>query len=420
MKATAKKSYRNKIKNIKGKGKSKEELLKEIEELQQRIDDLEKLSNKPQNIKEETEQQYPELLEEPVTTCTLKKTVVNEQILREINNPQKATKRLFEIKGNYEKICSIIPNALIIADEKGKIIFWNKAAEKIFGYTSEEALNNDLFDILIPSEYHQFFKEGFNRFKDTGEGPIIGKPSEFIAKKKNGNNFPIEITLSAIEVDKKWHSVAIIRDISERKRIEKSLIRTHQKLEGMLNNAVNTLVKIIELRDSYTSGHQKRVSELAVAIARKMELNEKEVKLIKIAALVHDIGKAGIPSEILNKPSKLTELEFNLIQAHPQAGYNILKEVNFPWPVEEIILQHHERIDGSGYPRRLKDDEIMVEARIIAVADVVDAMSSHRPYRPALGIKKALEEISQNRDILYDPKVADTCLKLFRKKKFKF
>jgi len=387
--------------------------------LQQRINDLEKLSDKPQNIQDETEQ-YPEPLEDPVTTCTLKRTVVNEQILQEIDNPQKTTKRLLEIKRNYEKIGAIIPNAFIIADEKGKIIFWNKAAEKIFGYSSEETLNNDLLSILIPSKYHQSFKKGFNRFKNSGEGSIIEKTSEFIAKRKNGVNFPIEISLSAIKIDKKWHSVAIIQDISERKRMEESLIQTHQKLEEMLNNAVNTLVKIIELRDSYTSGHQKRVSELAVAIARKMELSKKEVKLIKIAALVHDIGKAGIPSEILNKPSKLTELEFNLIQAHPQAGYNILKEVSFPWPVGEIILQHHERIDGSGYPRRLKDNKILVEARIIAVADVVEAMSSHRPYRPALGIKKALEEIFQKRDILYDPKVVDTCLKLFREKKFKF
>jgi len=136
--------------------------------------------------------------------------------------------------------------------------------------------------------------------------------------------------------------------------------------------------------------------------------------------LVHDIGKAAIPAEILNKPNKLARVEYNLIRTHSQTGYDILKDINFPWAVEEIVLQHHERIDGSGYPRGLKDDEILIEARIIAVADVVETMSSHRPYRPAVGIKEALEEISQNRSILYDPKVADTCLNLFRKKKFEF
>ncbi|HDP37153.1 MAG TPA: HD-GYP domain-containing protein [Candidatus Atribacteria bacterium] len=188
----------------------------------------------------------------------------------------------------------------------------------------------------------------------------------------------------------------------------------------MLDNTVNALVKIIGLRDPYTSGHQKRVSKLAVAIARELEISEKKVKLIKIATLIHDIGKATVPMEILNKPAKLARIEYNLIKAHPQIGYDILKDINFPWAVEEVVLQHHERIDGSGYPRGLKEDEILIGAKIIAMADVVETMFSHRPYRPALGIKKALEEISQNRGILYDPKVADTCLKLFREKKFEF
>ena len=151
-----------------------------------------------------------------------------------------------------------------------------------------------------------------------------------------------------------------------------------------------------------------------------MELSEREVKLINVTALVHDIGKVSIPAEILSKPGKLPEIEFGLIKNHSRIGHDILMNINFPWAVEEIVLQHHERIDGSGYSRVLKDDKILIGAKIIYVADVVEAMSSHRPYRPALGIDKALEEISQNRDILYDPKVADTCLKLFRKKKFKF
>lgn len=160
----------------------------------------------------------------------------------------------------------------------------------------------------------------------------------------------------------------------------------------MLDNTVNSLVKIIELRDPYTSGHQKRVSRLALAIARELGLSEREVKLIKIAALVHDIGKTSIPAEILSKPDKLAEIEFSLIRTHSQTGYDILKNINFPWAVEEIVLQHHERIDGSGYPHKLKGDKILVEAKIMGVADVVEAISSHRPYRPALGIDKALEE----------------------------
>lgn len=243
---------------------------------------------------------------------------------------------------------------------------------------------------------------------------------EFNTKKKDGIRFPVDMSLSSIKVNEKWYSIAIIRDISKSKKVEEKLAQSHQKLEKMLDNTVNSLVKIIELRDPYTSGHQKRVSRLALAIARELGLSEREVKLIKIAALVHDIGKTSIPAEILSKPDKLAEIEFSLIRTHSQTGYDILKNINFPWAVEEIVLQHHERIDGSGYPHKLKGDKILVEAKIMGVADVVEAMSSHRPYRPALGIDKALEEISQNRGILYDPEVVDVCLKLFREKRFKF
>ena len=401
------------------KTETEKELRKEIEKLQQRISDLEKLQNKSQNVNEETER-YPDPLEETVTTCTLEPINVNEQLLEGANSPPNAEGNLFEIKRNYEAIVSAIPDAFIVIDDDGRIVFWNKAAENMYGYSSEEVLNNYLFAILVPVEYHKAFKEGFAKFKNTGKGPVVNKTTEFISKKKDGSKFTVEISLSSVKVNKKWHSVAIIRDVSERKIVEKKIKQDRQELKKTLDNTVNALVKTIGLRDPYTSGHQKRVSKLAVAIARELELSEKEVKLIKIAALIHDIGKATIPMEILNKPTKLARVEINLIKAHPQTGYDILKDISFPWAVEEVVLQHHERIDGSGYPRGLKEDEILIGAKIIAVADVVEAMSSHRPYRPALGIKKALEEISQNRGILYDPKVADTCLKLFRKKKFNF
>jgi len=400
---------------------TEKELRKEIEKLQQRISDLEKLQNKSQNVNEETER-YPDPLEETVTTCTLEPTNVNEQLLEGANSPPNAEGNLFEIKRNYEAIGSAIPDAFIITHDDGRIVFWNKTAENMYGYSSEEVLNNYLPAILIPIEYHKAFKEGFAKFKNTGKGkgPIVNKTTEFINKKKDGSKFAVEMSLSSVKVNEKWHSVAIIRDVSERKTAEEKIKQSRQKLKKTLDDTVNALVKIIGLRDPYTSDHQKRVSKLAVAIARELELSEKEVKLIKIGALIHDIGKATIPMEILNKPAKLARIEYNLIRAHSQIGHDILKEINFPWAVEEIVLQHHERIDGSGYPRGLKEDEILIGAKIIAVADVVEAMSSHRPYRPALGVKNALEEISQNRGILYDPKVADTCLKLFRKKKFKF
>ena len=203
-------------------------------------------------------------------------------------------------------------------------------------------------------------------------------------------------------------------------RLELKLQQSYKKLQKTMEGTINVIAKIIEAKDPYTAGHQQKVSKLATSIAWEMKLSEDKIEGIRIASLVHDIGKISIPAEILSKPTKLNEIEYSLIKDHSQIGYDILKSIEFPWPVAQIILQHHERIDGSGYPQGLKGNDILLEARIMGVADVVEAMSSHRPYRPALGIDKALEEISQNKGILYDLKVVDICLKLFREKGFKF
>ena len=175
----------------------------------------------------------------------------------------------------------------------------------------------------------------------------------------------------------------------------------------------------LEKKDPYTAGHQKKVVRLAVAIAEELQLSKGQIEGITVASNLHDIGKINVPSEIWSKPGKLSDLEFAMIKTHCQAGFEIVKEIEFPWPVAEVLLQHHERMDGSGYPRGLTGDQLLLEARIMAVADVVEAMASHRPYRPALGIDTALEEISKNRGILYDPDVVDACLRVFRKNGFK-
>ena len=177
---------------------------------------------------------------------------------------------------------------------------------------------------------------------------------------------------------------------------------------------------MVEVRDPYTAGHQRRVADLSGAMAREMGLAPDRIDGIQLAGLIHDLGKISVPAEILSKPSRLTELEFRLIKIHPQAGYDILQDSAFPWPIARMVLEHHERMDGSGYPRNLKGEEIIMEARILAVADVVEAMSSHRPYRPALGVEAALEEIEKNRGTLYDNTVADACVKLFRDKGYHF
>jgi putative nucleotidyltransferase with HDIG domain len=169
-------------------------------------------------------------------------------------------------------------------------------------------------------------------------------------------------------------------------------------------------------RDNYTAGHQVRVAHLAVAIAEELSLEEVRIEGLKLAAEVHDIGKIGIPAEILTKPGALSELEYKIMQTHPSSGYDILKNIDFPWPLAEIVAQHHEKIDGSGYPEGLRGDDILLEAKIICLADAVEAMASHRPYRPALGIDAALEEIERQRGTLFDENVVDACLRLFREK----
>lgn len=207
-----------------------------------------------------------------------------------------------------------------------------------------------------------------------------------------------------------------IRSLRARVAQEQHEVLLRQSLE----ESIMAIAATVEARDPYTAGHQKRVGELATAIALEMKLPEEKLRGIHLAAIIHDVGKIHVPAEILTKPGNLTDLEYKLVQTHPQVGYDILKDVKYPWPIAQIILQHHEKIDGSGYPQGLKGEEILTEAKILTVADAVEAMSSSRPYRPALGVNAALEEISQGRGTKYDPAVVDVCLRLFAENKFTF
>ena len=232
------------------------------------------------------------------------------------------------------------------------------------------------------------------------------------------------ITAFANQMAAAWHKANLMQDLeislTEREQAQAKLQQSHVQLQKTFEGMVNVLVSTIEMKDPYTAGHQRRVTRLARAIAREMGLPQERIEGLRMAGLIHDLGKITIPAEILSKPGQLSDIEWGLIKAHPKVGHNILKAVEFPWPVAEIVLQHHERLDGSGYPQGLSGEEIMLEARILAVADVVEAMASFRPYRPARGIDKALEEIWHNRGVLYDPEVVDVCLKLFTEKGFKF
>jgi HD-GYP domain-containing protein (c-di-GMP phosphodiesterase class II) len=211
-----------------------------------------------------------------------------------------------------------------------------------------------------------------------------------------------------------------LRDITERKRAEGAIQESLARLRRVTGSIIDVIVMAVESRDPYTAGHQKRVSDLARAIGIEMGLAPDQVEGIHIAGTIHDLGKISIPAEILSMPRKLSELEFNLVKTHPQTGFHILKEIEFDWPIAEMVFQHHERMDGSGYPRGLRGDEILLESRILAVADVVESMASHRPYRPAVGIEAALKEIGEHKVLTYDATVVDACIKLFREMGFCF
>jgi len=209
-------------------------------------------------------------------------------------------------------------------------------------------------------------------------------------------------------------------EIENRKRVQEELEQSFQNLKKGMDSTIQAIARTVEKRDPYTSGHQMRVAALTRAIAGTIGLSEDQIEGAYMAASLHDIGKIALPAEILSKPIQLTEIEISLIQAHAQAGYDILNGIEFPWPIADIIIQHHERLDGSGYPRGLAGDDLSIEARIIGVADVVETMASHRPYRPSMGIDKALEEITQNSGTLYDADVVAVCLKIFNEQNFEF
>ncbi len=249
---------------------------------------------------------------------------------------------------------------------------------------------------------------------DVGAYGYIVKPFSFTEILVNIENALRRKNLESLRKD---YQEQVARAVSEKTQDLQSVIF---RMHSILHGTVMAISSLVETRDPYTAGHQRRVASLASAIAQEMGLSKARVENVYTAGLIHDIGKIAVPAEILNKPGKLDDLEFGLIKRHPFIGYSILKDVDFGFPVHEIVYQHHERIDGSGYPRGLKGSAILLEARIIAVADVVEAIASHRPYRPSLGIDFALSEINENKEKRYDSDAVECCIRLFREKGFQF
>ncbi|MCR4376913.1 MAG: response regulator [Rhodospirillales bacterium] len=510
------------------------------------------------------------------------------------------TQEVMESEEKFRSITTAANDAIVMMDGAGKIVFWNAAAETMFGYSAFEAMGKELHTKIVPPRFYEAYSHGLAQFKTTGAGAMIGKTLELEALRKDSTKFPVEVSVAAVKLQGEWQAIGILRDITERKQTEASLARLNRALktlsdgnralvhaqneellmhdichaatesghyalawagyiradknksiepvavsgEGLayvealnltwadqprghgptgaaartgqtqvvqnfakdprmalwrdsaakfgyascialplkqngaalgvltiyatetdafgidevalleemagdlaygivtlrtrierdqaieerrchldqirtsLETSIDTIAATVEMRDPYTAGHQRQVAKLAAAIARELGLPDEQVHGIHLAGTIHDLGKIHIPAEILSRPGKLSEIEFALVKGHAQVGYDILKEIKFPWPIAQMVLQHHERMDGTGYPQGLKGVAIILEARILAVADVVEAITSHRPYRAGLGIDAALAEIKDKRGILYDSTVVDACLTLFRERHF--
>jgi len=318
-----------------------------------------------------------------------------------------------------EKYRTLIDNiqdgVFIIQDAEMK--FANEAFARMVGYTVEEIIGMDFRELIAPEDSEMVA----DRYHRRQAGEDIPREYEFcMLHKDRVTRVIVNMNVGVINYRGKIASMGTMKDITERKRAEEELKRSFWKLQRTLEGTVNALASTVEKRDLYTADHQRRVTQLACAIAKEMGLSEEKIEGIRVAGILHDIGKVHVAAEILNKPIKLSEIEMVLVKTHAQVGYDILKTVEFSSPVAQTVLQHHERLDGSGYPQGLSGDEILVEAKILAVADVVEAMSSHRPYRPAYSINTALEEISENRGILYAPEVVDACLIIFKERGFEF
>jgi PAS domain S-box-containing protein/putative nucleotidyltransferase with HDIG domain len=306
-------------------------------------------------------------------------------------------------------------------NRNGMILFANQVYAKMFGFKSAaELINTPVLAQFIPLSRDKIADVVHRRIK-SGRLPVS---LETVGRRCDGTVFSVLVQVDRILLPDGPADVVFYTDNADIKRKVKQTAEGLEsglgKIQRLLLDIASALGTALDIRDPYTAEHQKKVVRLARVIAEEMGLPKERIESIEIAGNLHDIGKIKVPIEILSKSGQLSDLEFEIIKTHCQVGYDIIKSIDFPWPVGEIILQHHERIDGSGYPRGLKRENILIEAQILAVADVVEAMSSHRPYRPSLGINAALEEIEKNRGILYEPEVVDVCLRLFREDRFSF
>jgi len=297
--------------------------------------------------------------------------------------------------------------------QDGHFAYVNPRFAEILGYASpDELVGSEALSVIAKSDRAKATENMLPRLA----GAVQSLSYSVTAVRKDGSTLDIGLHGAAANYNGRPAIIGLMQDISEKKRAEEKDREYVEKLEDALTRTVEVATRLVEIRDPYTAGHQKKVAAIALTIGAELGLDARRLEGLRVAGYVHDIGKIAIPADILSKAGNLTPLERTLIQTHSQAGYDVLKDVQFPWPVAEITLQHHERMDGSGYPQGLKGEAILLEARILAVADVVDAMTSYRPYRASVGLDAVLAEIEGGRGTVYDVAVVDACLRLFREK----
>ena len=340
------------------------------------------------------------------------KSLIAFHFMRDITYESEANGKLQKLESQFRALFLLSPDAIMLTDEVG-FFDCNPATLKMFScksmqdfigkhpsYFSPEYQPNGRDSKSLANEYILLaLKQGAHRF-------------EWTHQRLDGSLFPAEVLLIAFERDHRTVLQGTVTDITARKQAEQLIERNTAKLNKALADIVTVMSKTMELRDPYTAGHQKRVADIACLIAKELGFDEERIKGLRMAGLIHDIGKIAIPSELLTKPSKLSQFERNLMEEHSEHGYHLIEDIDFPWRVADFVRQHHERIDGSGYPLGLKGEDITSEARILAVADTIESMSTHRPYRPALGLDVALAEIKKEAGTRLDAKVVDAALHL--------
>lgn len=347
------------------------------------------------------------------------------RMIRELRNYQEhledlVTKRTEELQNERALLRSLIdsiPDLIFYKDNESVYLGCNKAFEA-YADTKEQVLIGKTDLELFPAATGQSYRNYDQKMLVEGQQVLVEEKLEY----PDGRTVYVEtLKTPYFGPDQKLLGlIGISRDISERLEAEAQHQKSALELQEALVQTIQAISIAMEKRDPYTAGHQQRVTHLAVAIAQQMGLSAKQIEGVSLGSLIHDIGKIYVPAEILTRPGRISKEEFAIIKSHPMVGYDIVKDVKFPWPVAEMVRQHHERLDGSGYPDGLKGDQIALEAKIIAVADVVEAMASHRPYRPGLGQDAALSEIKNNQGKTYEKEVVSACVALFEEKGFVF